>query len=123
MYESIARFIRNDIKEIEKNIQHLLDGSIDSAELSIDLQKRLETLGSSMISEIYELIDQEIFNSLIRKKNWYVEHKDEPRELVEYVVVHELTHLRAHDHGPAFKAFMDARLPDWRLRRRRLRHV
>ena len=83
MYESIARFIRNDIKEIEKNIQRLLDGSIDSAELSIDLQKRLETLGSSMISEIYELIDQEIFYSLVRKKNWYVEHKDEPRELVD----------------------------------------
>ena len=83
MYESIARFIRNDIKEIEKNIQKLLDGTIDSAELSIDVQKRLETLGTSMISEIYELIDQEIFNSLIRKKNWYVEHKDEPRELVD----------------------------------------
>ena len=46
----------------------------------------------------------------------------EPRELVEYVVVHELTHLRVHDHGPSFRALMDARLPDWRLRRRGLRH-
>ena len=79
MYESIARFIRNDLKEIEKSIQSLLNGSIDSAELSIDVQKRLETLGTSMISEIYELIDQEIFNSLVRKKIWYVEQKDEPR--------------------------------------------
>ena len=83
MYESIARFIRKDIKEIEENIQKLLDGTIDSAELSIDVQKRLEVLGTSMISEIYELIDQEIFNSFVRKKNWYVEHKDEPRELVD----------------------------------------
>lgn len=39
---------------------------------------------------------------------------------VEYVVVHELTHLKAHGHGPDFKALMDARLPDWRIRRRRL---
>jgi len=46
----------------------------------------------------------------------------ETRELVEYVVVHELTHLRVHDHGPAFRALMDVRLPDWRLRRRGLRH-
>lgn len=83
MYESIARFIRNDVHEIEKDIQKLLDGAIDCAELSIDIQKRLETLGASMISEIYELIDEEIFNSLVRKKNWYVEHKDEPRELVD----------------------------------------
>ena len=42
------------------------------------------------------------------------------RDLVEYVVVHEFTHLQAHDHGPEFKALMDARLPDWRERRRRL---
>ena len=47
----------------------------------------------------------------------------EPRELVEYVVVHELTHLRVHDHGPSFQTLMDARLPDWRLRRRQLRHT
>ena len=42
------------------------------------------------------------------------------RELVEYVVVHELTHLRAPNHGPAFHALMDARLPGWRALRRRL---
>ena len=42
------------------------------------------------------------------------------RELVEYVVVHERTHLRVHDHGPAFRALMDERLPDWRTLRRRL---
>ena len=46
----------------------------------------------------------------------------EPRELVEYVVVHELTHLRVHDHGPSFRTLMDSRLPDWRIRRRGLRH-
>lgn len=43
-----------------------------------------------------------------------------PRELVEYVVVHELTHLKAHNHGAQFKALMDRRLPDWRRRRRQL---
>ena len=44
-----------------------------------------------------------------------------PPALVEYVVVHEFTHLQVHGHGPDFRALMDARLPDWRLRRRRLR--
>lgn len=43
------------------------------------------------------------------------------RDEVEYVVVHELTHLAAHDHGPIFQWLMDARLPDWRERRKRLR--
>lgn len=41
-------------------------------------------------------------------------------ELVEYVVVHELTHLKVHSHGPEFQRQMDEYLPDWRLRRRRL---
>lgn len=43
-----------------------------------------------------------------------------PRELTEYVVVHELTHLQIHDHGPRFRALMDVRLPDWQDRRHRL---
>lgn len=34
-------------------------------------------------------------------------------ELLEYVVVHELAHLRVADHGPAFKALMSRHLPRW----------
>ena len=37
--------------------------------------------------------------------------------LLEYVVVHELAHLRVASHGPAFRALMDRHLPDWRERR------
>ena len=37
--------------------------------------------------------------------------------LIEYVVVHELAHLREASHGPAFRALMDTHLPDWRERR------
>jgi len=43
-----------------------------------------------------------------------------PRELVEYVVVHEFTHFAEHGHGPRFYALMDARLPGWKVLRRRL---
>ena len=43
-----------------------------------------------------------------------------PRDLVEYVVVHELTHFAVHDHGPRFYALMDERLPGWQTLRRRL---
>jgi predicted metal-dependent hydrolase len=43
-----------------------------------------------------------------------------PPACIEYVVVHELTHLRVANHGPDFKALMDARMPDWRERRKAL---
>ena len=40
-----------------------------------------------------------------------------PPALLEYVVVHELAHLREASHGPRFRALMDEQLPDWRERR------
>lgn len=39
-----------------------------------------------------------------------------PEALAEYVVVHELVHLRVFNHGKDFKALMSAHLPDWRER-------
>lgn len=36
-----------------------------------------------------------------------------PRELGEYVIVHELVHLLAPNHGKVFKSFMNAYLPNW----------
>ena len=41
-------------------------------------------------------------------------------DLLEYVLVHELTHLYEHGHGPGFRARMDCYMPDWTERRRRL---
>lgn len=36
----------------------------------------------------------------------------------EYIVVHELCHLRVQNHGADFQALMDQYLPDWRERRK-----
>lgn len=44
-----------------------------------------------------------------------------PPHLIDYVIVHELCHLREFHHGPAFYRLMDRALPDWAERRRQLR--
>ena len=41
---------------------------------------------------------------------------------VEYVVVHEITHLQVANHGPKFRWLMDQRLPGWKLLRKQLNH-
>lgn len=44
-----------------------------------------------------------------------------PKDLGEFVIVHELVHLLARNHGRVFKSFMHAYLPDWEEREQRLR--
>ena len=41
-------------------------------------------------------------------------------DAIDFVLVHELCHLRHHDHGEAFYALLTTRMPDWRARKGRL---
>jgi predicted metal-dependent hydrolase len=47
---------------------------------------------------------------------------DLPRDLGEFVIVHELVHLLCPDggHGRLYKAYMSSYMPDWPDRFRRL---
>jgi predicted metal-dependent hydrolase len=44
-----------------------------------------------------------------------------PPDLLEYLVAHEVTHLRWRGHGPRFYAALERLVPDWAERRARLR--
>lgn len=46
-----------------------------------------------------------------------------PPECLEYVVVHELTHLLEPSHNARFTALMDRAMPDWRHRRDQLNRM
>ena len=47
--------------------------------------------------------------------NWRLVHFSEP--IIDYVVVHELAHLREMNHGPRFWAHVESVLPDYAARR------
>ena len=41
-----------------------------------------------------------------------------PLECVDYVVYHELCHVRHHNHGPGFHKLMQKMMPDWKKRKK-----
>lgn len=43
-----------------------------------------------------------------------------PVSCIEYVLIHEFAHFIHPDHSPSFHALLDALMPDWRVRRKRL---
>jgi hypothetical protein len=43
-----------------------------------------------------------------------------PKECIDYVVSHELCHLKHRDHGTAFYKLLDAVVPDWERIKHRL---
>lgn len=43
-----------------------------------------------------------------------------PRECIDYVLLHELCHLKEHNHGTRFYRMLDRHMPGWRECKRRL---
>jgi hypothetical protein len=43
-----------------------------------------------------------------------------PKECIDYVIVHELSHLRQKNHTPQFYRFLEKIMPDWEKRKHKL---
>lgn len=46
-----------------------------------------------------------------------------PLHCIDYVIIHELCHLRIHDHSPAFFRMLGRCMPDWKRRKDRLESI
>ena len=55
------------------------------------------------------------------KKIWInLQLAKKPRECLDYILLHELAHLKVRNHGKAFVAILDAHMPNWREIKREL---
>ena len=59
-------------------------------------------------------------NTKTRKINLNLQLAHYPLVCLEYVILHELCHIRVHGHGPDFKALLDRVMPDWKARKKLL---
>ena len=59
-------------------------------------------------------------NTRTKKINLNLQLVRYPLQCLEYVILHELAHLRVHGHGADFKAILDRFMPDWKTRRKLL---
>lgn len=57
------------------------------------------------------------------KLNLNLELVAAPIELIDYVILHELCHLKELNHSPKYYALMSAVCPDWKMRRKELRDI
>lgn len=46
-----------------------------------------------------------------------------PKDCIDYVITHELCHLKVHNHSPAFYRLLGSVMKDWELRRKRLNEM
>ena len=55
------------------------------------------------------------------RKIWFSQMLSEkPVEQIDYVILHELCHLRVPNHGADFKSLMNTHMPNWRERKKLL---
>ena len=59
-------------------------------------------------------------NTKTKKINLNLQLVHYPLICLEYVILHELCHLRVHGHGADFKALLDRYMPDWKARKKLL---
>lgn len=103
---ALGSFYRSVLKEY-------IGGRIEQLELEVgrrasgfSLRKMRSRWGSCNVA-----MGKLTFNTALAKK---------PKEAVDYVIVHELTHLIYPDHGREFKAHLTRCMPDWKRRKKLL---
>lgn len=59
-------------------------------------------------------------NTKTKKINLNLQLVHYPLICLEYVILHELCHIKVHGHGADFKALLDRYMPDWKARKKLL---
>lgn len=105
-HELLQEYYRNQLKAYLTNLMKKWQEQLDEPDVTWQI-KQMKTLWGSCTSKKRSLL----FNLALARV---------PKECIEYVVVHELTHLKIDNHSKLFERLLTQRLPNWKVRRQRL---
>jgi len=106
--ESLIRWLRKEIKPIVEHYVNLHAGMKKLYPRSITIKTQKSRWGSCGINNDINI-------------NWLLLMA--PAEVLEYVVVHELCHIKVKNHSSQFWALVAEHLPDYQIRRKWLKQL
>lgn len=133
----------NEKPHIERKMKYLemyvrRDSTIERKQSLMDefYRKELKAVLSPMVEKWADKMEEDLssftWTILLMQKQWgsCMTQKRQiqfnlmlarvPLRCIEYIVVHELTHLRVHQHNKDFALLLDKYMPDWTLRKKEL---
>ncbi len=134
----IEDFIKKQDKWIEKKLAVMKDREVKSAELSDEKISELKAKAKEILpkrvayfSEIMGLNPAGVKITSAKKRFGSCSGKNSlcfsyqlmlyPQEAVDYVVVHELAHIKHHNHSKQFYGLIEKYLPDYKAREKLLK--
>ncbi len=133
--------IKSDIEKVTINSEYLeiyiKDEDHSRKEILIKkwYRKRAELIFFNILQELNRIVKKDVNRIKIRdmKTRWgscnhnksYInlnlELIKKPKECIEYVVLHELTHLIHPNHSKEFYNYLTLHMPDWKIRKELLK--
>ncbi|WP_197440387.1 M48 family metallopeptidase [Polystyrenella longa] len=144
----LGRQYRLRVHEGDENIVKMARGQINVYLSDPTNKSRIKTLVVGWFRQRAEIVFGELFDAMVAKANRHGIGADNfeirnmknrwgsctkegrillnpdliiaPKTCIEYVIAHELCHLKEHNHGPRFYRLLKKLMPDWEQRRERL---
>lgn len=104
--ELLKHFYRCELKKLLEEMIPRLQTSVGEENVTWEVKQMKTQWGSCIVKKRHLILNLELSRV--------------PQDCIEYVVMHELCHLRVANHNKLFEALMSQRMPKWRSLRQRL---
>ena len=108
MNKIIQQFYQEGIKNLQERVIYLIQSGGGLSEAESEIKKVTDALGRSICEEIIEALDEAINKDTRRKKDWYVERRNEEKTVITKLgeIKYNRTYYRSK-HGKGYRHLVD----------------